>query len=1089
MPARASNAGAPAGTRKAEKRVRYSRELRLITAFSLALVGMIWSTVYVLVHKGRQDAIEDAYRDSYTSAAVFAEQATRTFRLLDSVMQLVAYEVGKAPSANRLRELVDENFVTMDTLVLLSFIDSSGITQGSNLGPDPLHTNLSDREHIRVHLDNKVQGLYIGKPVLGRVSGKWSIQLTRRIEAQDGRMVGVLVASVDPHYFERFWRGLAGARQDVTELIGLDGVLRARSTNVEAALAANVNRSAIARLAADTAVGRFASTEADGRERLTNYVRLEELPLVVTAGVASDAVLADTWEATKIYLIIGLGTTVIVALFGVMLGHLAWRLHFSTLQAQNAERRLFEAIEAVPEGFALFDADDRLVVFNEAYRRLYSTSSEKIAIGSTFEDLLRFGVENGQYHSARGHEDEWLRARLEQHREPSGPLEQITDSGRWLRVEEKKTADGGIVGIRADITELKQRQFELARQTTLLQSTLQHMGEGIAVYDKDRKLIAWNKLCNDLLELPEWLIGSETTFDEVLRYQARRGDFGDADIETEVAQRVGDFQSGENGVSERRRRDGRTIEVRRSAMPGGGGILLYRDMTERKDYETRINLALRDAQSASRAKSEFLALISHEIRTPMNAIIGMSGLLAESDLEPTHKRYATAIEDAGERLLVIINDLLDFSRLEAGRLTLEKTPFDIREIVESAIEIAKALPNAAHLSIASEIEAGLPAVLLGDSGRINQILLNLLGNAVKFTPAGSINVAIRIVARIGGSCTLRCTVADTGPGISPGLRDRLFEPFEQGEATDDKHHGGTGLGLAICRKLVLLMGGAIGVENQSGAGSAFWFEVPCGIGTASSNPLITAREAPAASRRLRILVAEDVPANQVVVRSMLDALGHRAHIVGDGAEAIQAACEGEFDAILMDIQMPVLNGHDAIRQIRALGGRHAATPIIALTAFAQKSDMEAALASGATGFLTKPIRKRDLAVALEAYALPGASMLQTMERATFNREALREMESDIGRESFIQLLGKCIENIDARMSRLDGTLASADQKATRATAHQLRGLFGQFGAVRAAEAAHAVEAGPEGDLAGLVAALRTCAVDAVQTLDQVRNAA
>ena len=373
------------------------RETRLIVVFCLAMVVLVWIDVAWLVAKARGDAIEKGYSEAFTAANVFAEQATRTIRLLDSISQLVGHDLAKSPSPSLLKELVDEHALTMDTLVMLSFIDASGRTEGSNLGPDPNRTDVSDREHIRVQLNHMVDGLYVGKPVLGRVSGKWSIQLSRRVEDAGGRTLGVLVVSIDPHYFERFWSQATAPAQIVDELVGLDGVLRATSLNVESALEKRTTRDAIAHDAATASSGRLEVVDDDGDARLVQFVRLDGLPLFVTASIKRSSALAASSLAVRSYIMFGLAITAVIVVFGVLLMNLAARLRKSGDQAQKAERRLIEAIETIPEGFVLFDSEDRLVTCNSAYREVYSTTADQIRPGVRFEELLRLGLERGQH--------------------------------------------------------------------------------------------------------------------------------------------------------------------------------------------------------------------------------------------------------------------------------------------------------------------------------------------------------------------------------------------------------------------------------------------------------------------------------------------------------------------------------------------------------------------------------------------------------------------------------------------------------------------------------------------------------------------
>ncbi len=467
-------------------------------------------------------------------------------------------------------------------------------------------------------------------------------------------------------------------------------------------------------------------------------------------------------------------------------------------------------------------------------------------------------------------------------------------------------------------------------------------------------------------------------------------------------------------------------------------------------------------------KSDFLANMSHEMRTPLNAIIGMTDLTLGTDLTPKQAEYLGVIKSSSRALLGIINDILDLSKIDSGKFRMEAVPFHLGRLTSEATGLFRRDAAQKKIDLISNISPEAPRVLVGDPLRLKQVLVNLIGNAVKFTDTGSVRLETTLESEDGNAVVLRFKVVDTGVGIDPDTLSGLFKPFCQADASTTRKYGGTGLGLAISKKLIALMGGAISVESEPGRGSSFSFTAgfsPGGVEEEDAPPAGRAEDGENPLAGARVLVAEDNPTNQTVMYEILRNAGIDAAIVENGRRAVDLVRKNAFDVILMDVQMPVMDGLDAARAIRRLPGREN-TPIIALTAYAMREDRELCLEAGMDDHLAKPFTRNALLSSLKRWLGAAQGSAAGGERPQGRLSQPRQpidmegalLRLDLDQETFVDILDGFARDFQHCPAELNEAVDLGDQDRAARLLHQLGGAAGNVSAPRVKAAADRLKA-------------------------------
>ncbi|PJF09716.1 response regulator [Pseudorhodobacter sp. MZDSW-24AT] len=726
-------------------------------------------------------------------------------------------------------------------------------------------------------------------------------------------------------------------------------------------------------------------------------------------------------------------------------------------QAVMAERRLWDSIDTIRDGFAVFDSGLQMVAANRAY--LGAFQGLKVGPGISYAGVLQLAAEHRLVRLEAESAEAWVArmlARLEG--EVIAPVVVQMASGNYLRLVDRRARDGDVVSLAIDITEQMR-----------IWAAIEAIPDGFVLFDREDRLLTFNQRYRDIHPESADILRPGVTFDEILRHGLARGKYAEAvGREAEwMAERMAQHRA-PSSIHEQKLANGRWLRVLEQGTPDGGRVGLRVDITDWKEQQAALEAARAQAEAANRAKSAFLANMSHEIRTPMNGVVGMAELLCDTALSEEQRLFAETIRSSGEALLVIINDILDYSKIEAERLVLHPEPFDLERVIHEVAMLLQPRARAKGIDLIIDYDMFLPTRFIGDPGRIRQVLTNLMGNAVKFTEQG--HVLVRVVGPEGsaGMQSLHVTVEDTGIGISAANLEHIFGEFNQVEDQQNRKFEGTGLGLAITRRLIEKMDGTVWVDSTLGKGACFGFRLTLPVSEAAP-----AARLPITLRRA--LVVDDQFINRTILERQLTPHGIAVTLCRSGAEALATLAQEEgFDVVVTDHEMPEMDGVMLARQIRAAGHQ---MPVVMLSSnpfVAQAAGGDAGLAA----ILQKPILRselyrhlQELSVPLPAAAPPAGQRQMRVLAAEDNRtnqlvfaKMVKDLDIDLrfannGREA-VELYQDWRPDLifmDISMPEMDG----------RAAARAIRGLeAGQGHVPIVALTAHAME----GDAAAILAA-------------------
>jgi signal transduction histidine kinase/DNA-binding response OmpR family regulator len=783
------------------------------------------------------------------------------------------------------------------------------------------------------------------------------------------------------------------------------------------------------------------------------------------------------------------------------------------LEASRAElateiERFKDALDNMGQGISMYDADEQLVVYNRHFLEINKLLERDIKPGTKLRDVVSQLLENrlGDFN---------LGDRLQRYVDAANQNEGFADirhqaDGRVVQISSYPRPAGGFVVIHNDITEREnaRRELELSEaaqrlQSELFKDALDNMGYGLNVIDAKARILVYNKQYLDMTGLTEADIPIGASVRDIIDARKAKGIFIESSDEFIAMHRESIkakqyFEHTQTSVL------GQVISSAFYPRAAGGWVVLHSDITERIRAEESKRRAAEESEelrrqrhaalAANQAKSAFLAMMSHEIRTPMNAVIGLSSVLLDSKLDSEQWHLVDTIHESSNSLLRLLNDILDISKLDAGKVDFEAAPFSPAALLDNAVSIVAARAAEKGLAIRAVGDQSLPGAVVGDHARLRQVILNLATNAIKFTEIGSIEISACCTGETDREAAIEFSVRDTGIGIAHDQIGKLFQEFTQADASINRKFGGTGLGLAISKRIVQQMGGEIRVESALGAGTEFIFTVTLpktqvaaladSRGRATDDvfaSVLTGLDWP-----LRVLLAEDNATNQLVFSKLVQSLKFDLTIAANGRDALEQASQGIFDVVFMDMRMPEMDGLAATRAMRALGGDWTRIPIIALTANAFPDDVKACRDAGMDEFMSKPIRKKvlleklskllaDHPLVMKARVIanstpapqliadgdlpmtPPAEVALTDVAPILDHTTFDELADAIGADGVRATLDVYIMETSTRLALMRTLSCDADRERIKDEAHTLKGASGTFGLRQISDLAKTIE--------------------------------